>query len=302
MITIFAPIIRIFPPWWKVRLYMHLADDPFRQGGYSGRVRRKRIRPHDYEMELSLDDWMERFAYYVGCYYEIDATATVLRFLRRGDYFIDIGANLGFMTLTASRAVGRNGKVLAFEPNKIVADSMNHTLLINKIDNVIVDTHALGDEEGEATLNTSAHHGIASLRIRAASGKKVGVVRGDRYINDLPEDTWVLVKLDVEGYELRVLRGFQSLIKRQRTAFLVEVTDAWLKDAGGSAKELFGLMLGNEFMPYIPKLTALSTYKLQPIVGPLDERFQYDVVFLRPGDSWLSRKAPSRGKTDSNAR
>jgi FkbM family methyltransferase len=240
-------------------------------------------------MELSLDDWMERFAYYVGCYYEIDATATLLRLLRRGDCFIDVGANLGFLALTASSVVGRDGKILAFEPNGVLADRMSQTLLNTKIDNVIVDKHALGDEEGEATLHIGTHSGTASLRNITASGSKVKVVRGDRFINELAEDTWTLVKLDVEGYELRVLRGFQSLIKRPRTAFLVEVTDAWLRDAGGSAKELFTLMIGNEFRSYIPRLTPWSSYELQPIEGPLNERFQYDVIFLRQGDGWLSR-------------
>jgi FkbM family methyltransferase len=289
LIRVLAPIIRIFPAWWKVRLYMHLADSPFRQGGYSGKVKKRRIAPHRYEMELSLDDWMERFAYYVGCYYEIDATATLLRLLRRGDCFIDVGANLGFLVLTASKLVGCQGKILAFEPNNGLADRMNQTLLNTKIGNVSVNRFALGDEEGEATLHVGNHSGTASLRNSTASGQKVEVACGDRFTNELTADTWTLVKLDVEGYELRVLRGFQSLIKRPRTAFFIEVTDAWLSEAEGSAKELFELMTGNGFKSYIPKLTAWSTYELQPIEGPVNERFQYDVLFLRPGDRWLSR-------------
>ena len=289
LITILAPIIRIFPPWWKVRFYMHLADSPFGQGGYSGKVKKRRIAPHRYEMELFLDDWMERFAYYVGCYYEIDATATLLRLLRRGDCFIDVGANLGFLALTASRVVGSEGSILAFEPNAVLADRMNQTLRDTKIDNVRVNQFALGDEEGEGTLHVDSHPGTASLRNSTAIGKKVKVVRGDRFINELAADTWTLLKLDVEGYELRALKGFQTLMKRPKTAFFVEVTDAWLKEAGGSAKELFELMRGNEFSSYIPRLTPWSNYELQPIEGPLDERFQYDVVFLRPGDCWLSR-------------
>ena len=74
---------------------MRLAGSPFRQGGFYGTVRKRRIYPHRYEMELSLDDWMERFAYFVDCYYEIEATATLLRLLRPRDCFIDVGANLG---------------------------------------------------------------------------------------------------------------------------------------------------------------------------------------------------------------
>jgi FkbM family methyltransferase len=289
LIKILAPVIRTLPPWWKVRLYLHLAHSPFGQNGYSGKVKKRRVAPHYYEMELFLDDWMERFAYYVGCYYEIDATATLLRLLRRGDCFIDVGANLGFLALTASRVVGTEGSILAFEPNGVLADRMKQTLLNTKINNVSLNQLALGDEEGEATLHVDSHPGTASLRNRTAAGKKVKVVRGDRFIKELAADTWILLKLDVEGYELRALRGFQSLIKRPKTAFFVEVTDAWLKEAGGSAKELFELMRRNEFSSYIPRLTPWSNYELQPIEGPLTERFQYDVIFLRQGDCWLSR-------------
>lgn len=289
LIGIVAPLICIFPPWWKARFYMHLVGSPFRQGGYSGKVKKRKVYPHRYEMELSLDDWMERFAYFIGCYYEIDATATILSLLRRGDYFIDVGENLGFLTLTASQKVGREGKVIAFEPLEPTANRLNQTLFNNKIDNVTVRQHALGDVEAEATLDLTTHSGTASLRHSGASGTKVKVLRGDDVINDLPEDIWVFAKLDVEGYELRVLKGFQSLIKRPRTGFLVEVTDSWLKDTGGSADELFALMLGNGFKSYIPKLTALSKFILQPIEHPINERFQYDVVFLRSEDGWLTR-------------
>jgi FkbM family methyltransferase len=289
IIALVAPAIRIFPPWWKVRIYMHLAGNPFHQGGYFGKVKNRKLYPHRYPMELSLDDWMERFAFFVGCYYEIDATATVLSLLRRGDCFIDVGANLGFLTLTASRVVGPEGKVLAFEPNKAVADRLSHTLFANRINNVFVHKYALGDEEGEATLDSSAHSGTGSLRHNGTSGTKVDVLCGDSFISELPEDAWVLVKLDVEGYELRVLKGFQSLIKRPKTGFLVEVTDKWLRTTGGSADELFDLMLGNGFKAYLPKLTFYSKFELHLIKRPVADRHQYDVVFLRSEDSWHVR-------------
>lgn len=264
---------------------MYLVGDPFRQGGYFGKMKSRKLYPHRYQMELSLDDWMERFAYFVGCYYEIDATATVLSLLQHGDCFVDVGANLGFLTLTASRVVGPEGKVLAFEPNKAVADRLVNTLLANSINNVFVHKHALGDVEGEAILDSSDHAGARSLRHIGASGTKVDVICGDRFINQIPDDAWVLVKLDVEGYELRVLKGFQSLIKRPRTGFLIEVTDEWLRTTGGSADELFDLMLGNGFKAYLPMVTFSCRFELRLITRPKADRHQYNVVFLRPEDS-----------------
>lgn len=289
IITLISPALRVLPPWWKVRIYMHLIGSPFQQGGYSGKVKRRKVSPHCYEMELFLDDWMERFAYFVGCYYEIDATFTLLSLLRRGDRFIDVGANLGFLTLTASRAVGPEGKVLAFEPNKNLADRLNRTLLSNRIHNVIVYQHALGDIEGEATLDLNTHSGTGSLRHIVANGMKVDVFCGDRFISEIPDDGYVFAKLDVEGYELRVLKGFQSLIKRKRTGFLIEVTENWLMETGGSSVELFDLMMVNGFKAYLPKLTPFSKFKLHNIESPIVGLYQYDVVFIRPEDGWFLR-------------
>ena len=83
IISLVAPVIRIFPPWWKARFYGRIAGNLFGITGDSGKVKLRCVSPHQYEMELYLDDPMERFAYFVGCYWGIDVTATVLRELLR---------------------------------------------------------------------------------------------------------------------------------------------------------------------------------------------------------------------------
>ena len=232
-------------------------------------------------MELQLDDPMERFSYFVGCYWGIDVTATVFRFLRRGDCFVDVGANLGFLTLTAAKKVGPDGKVFSFEPLAGMADRLRRMLINNTIENVTVHQCALGDIESEDILDHDEHSSKANLRGANKNGEKIKIMLGDHVLNDFVKDIWVFAKLDVEGYELRVLKGFQ-LVHRPKTGFLVEITDEWLRDMGGSADELFDLMLGSGFKAYIPKVTLFSQFELRPISRSLTGRQQYDVVFLRP--------------------
>lgn len=141
----------------------------------------------------------------------------------------------------------------------------------------------------DAVLDLSIHSGTATLRNTTIDGKKIHVHRGDACIKAIDKGVWVLAKLDVEGYELRVLKGFQSLIARPRTGFIVEITDQWLKDMGGSANELFSLMHAQGYKAYLPKSTILSKFEFSLLRGPLDGRHQYDVVFLRPEDAWLTR-------------
>lgn len=289
IMMIAAPLLRIVPPWWKARLYARLAGRQFSERGHSTSVRTVQIAPHRYEMELCLDDPMERFAYFCRCYWGLDVTATVQRLMRQGDYFIDVGANLGFLTLCASKAVGPGGKVFAFEPLKVMAGRLRQMLSKNRIENVMIFEHALGDVPEEATLDLDDHSSKANLRRGCDEGPKIQVLRGDDVIGELPAAAWVLAKLDVEGYELRALKGFRSLIRRPQTAFLVEVTDSWLKDLGGSAEELFELMVSDGYRAYVPKLTALSRLSLQPIERPDTGKAHYDVVFMRAGDRWLER-------------
>ncbi|MEP7247176.1 MAG: FkbM family methyltransferase [Gammaproteobacteria bacterium] len=288
-IALAAPAIRILPPWWKVRVYSRLTGSPFTQGGHAGKTVSTRIWPHRYRMELRLDDWMERLAFFVGCYYEIDSTAALVKLLRPGDCFIDVGANLGFMTLTGSRAVGPDGKVMAFEPNHLLASRLNDTLLLNDIRNVTVFENALGSADGSATLSTGTHSGTANLRGTDSAGDEVRVRRGDSFITAIEKSAWVLTKIDAEGYEQRILQGFSHLISRPRTAFLIEITDRWLEELGGSSKHLFAMLSRAGFHAYLPKLSRTGKMTFVAIPSPRNEVPQYDVLFVRPGETWFSR-------------
>jgi FkbM family methyltransferase len=289
LVRLIAPLLKRFPPWWKVRAYARLSGAPFRQGGHGGEIVRENVSPHDYAMDLRLDDWMERFALLVGCYYEIDATATLQKLLRPGDYFVDIGANVGFLALTASKIIGPQGRVIAFEPNPTVLKRLTTTLVQNEIRNVTVHNCALGDADGVAKLSVGEHSGVANLRQQADDGVQVLVRRADALLGAVPVDTCVLVKLDVEGYELRALYGARSLIHRPRTAFFVEVTDEWLRAAGGSADELFDLLRQAGYSAYIPRLDWRSRLQLTAISAAEKSRHQYDVLFVRQCDGWFMR-------------
>lgn len=162
---------------------------------------------------------------------------------------------------------------------------------MNEIDNVTVFENALGSVDGQATLDIGHHSGTANLRGADPGAITVSVRRGDRVVTDLKDDTWVLAKLDVEGYELRVLQGFTSLIQRPRTGFLVEVTDAWLRELEGSADELFGLLQQQGYQAYLPSLGSSGGIHFAPIDEPRREQHQYDVLFLRTHDGWLARTA-----------
>ncbi len=284
-----APLFKLMPPWWRVRVYGRMAGDKFQQGGFGGRKGLYRISPHDYTMELRLDDWMERMAALTGVFYSIEATETLRWLLRPGDTFVDIGANLGFMSLTAAKLVGADGRVISFEPNVELYRRLSESMDRNAIPNVELHQCALGDSEGEANLAVHDHHGASSLRHGSTDGLVVRVLRGDDVVSDIDPAKWCVVKIDVEGYEERVLAGLTDLLKRPRTAFMVEITDRWLVPLGGSAESLFDTMREAGYEPYQAAVTRSSGFEMKKLDGHLSRVDQYDAVFLRGSDDWHRR-------------
>jgi precorrin-6B methylase 2 len=68
-------------------------------------------------MELDLAAWSERSAYFLGRFYDLNLQMLMIQILKPGDRFVDIGANIGMLSILAARLVGPSGRVESFEPN-----------------------------------------------------------------------------------------------------------------------------------------------------------------------------------------
>jgi FkbM family methyltransferase len=268
-------------PWWRFRLYKRLIKDPYGCGGPDDRVR-IRVSPHNYEMELSRADWMERFTIDTGYFFHAEIIAALQHFLRPGDSFVDVGANVGFVTLTGARLVGPAGQVFSFEPNRDLAGRLLRTFEENGIGNVSLSRIALADRTGELVLVSDNHHGNRHVSTDPkASGDSVPVSRADDQLRDkLPEHKRILIKIDVEGAEMMVLRGMTDLIGRSNMVFLIEINDEMLRRNGASAGEVFALMQGAGYTALIPRISPFSG-KLA--ARPLGERkpSDHDFLFVR---------------------
>jgi FkbM family methyltransferase len=188
-----------------------------------------------------------RIAYATGVYEP--AVATLIRQrLRAGDTFIDVGANIGYFSLVAARAVGPNGKVLAFEPSPEVRRTLAENLRLNEAGNVVVRTEALGPAHREVTFFTGPADdtGLGSLR-RLEKGREIRVqqVPFDAIATGVARVS--MVKIDVEGGETGVLEGMAATLSAQRPEIIVEVTDEFLRALGSSARQLLALLRGHGY-------------------------------------------------------
>jgi FkbM family methyltransferase len=134
----------------------------------------------------------------------------VLHFLREGDLFMDIGANVGSYTVLASGVCGAT--TWAFEPDPRSAGSLKRNIEINNLEQfATVYECALGDTESEVPFTVGLD---TSNRVLSCRGKNVRMVnqrRLDSLIGGGPHPV-MMVKIDVEGYEENVIRGAQLLL------------------------------------------------------------------------------------------
>ncbi|UCH51026.1 MAG: FkbM family methyltransferase [Chloroflexota bacterium] len=128
---------------------------------------------------------------------------------------VDIGANVGYYTLLAAKLVGAKGKVFAFEP-----EPENYALLVRNIKmngykNAIPERKAVSNKTGKANLflnKETGAHGLLSDREGIIGTMTVETVSLDEYFKG-KEHPIDIIKIDVEGAELAVLRGMQNIIK-----------------------------------------------------------------------------------------
>lgn len=168
------------------------------------------------ELLISLDEFVGRTAFFIG---DLDPKLSAILDLciRCGDTVLDIGANIGLLTLKMARLVGSSGVVHAFEPNPSALNFLRQTLDRNSYRNVVLHGYALGDEEGQLTLHVPGkNEGSATLldrgKGRAGKHHTVPVRRLDG--ENIDFSCVSFVKMDVEGFEPIVLKGFLQTLHR----------------------------------------------------------------------------------------
>jgi FkbM family methyltransferase len=141
---------------------------------------------------------------------------------RPGDTVLDVGANIGAHTLWMARRVGPAGRVLAFEPQRAVFQTLCANMALNGMTNVDAHWAAVGARPGHITVprvdpTTAANFGAVSL-VGGPSGDQVRMMT----IDELGLESCRMIKVDVEGMELDVLRGGAATISRLRPVLYLE--------------------------------------------------------------------------------
>lgn len=259
------------------------AFEASRRRGRPGGVRLARLWPTDVEAFVPVDDLIGR-ALYLNGVYEPLASAVFRDAADVGTVAVDVGAQYGDFALVAAASAAN---VLAFEPEPHARVLLERSVVHNGLRNVTVHSCALGAETGTATLFRSSdprNTGAASLLSDMAGQQGDAVETEVRRLDDVVGDTGPVrvVKVDVEGAEVAVLRGALGVLGRDAPAVVTEVNDLsaegrsetldLLRDAGYTVCGLGGTPERVVLTPVAPGETA-----------PGEPWLALNVVALKPG-------------------
>ena len=175
--------------------------------------------------------------------WEEDVLDACLRVVQPGDVFYDIGANAGILTLEVAQTFGDKVTVLAFEPQPTLARALVISIALNGFQNVRLHQALLGDRQCETDLFI-ADHGIHTSLVARETGATPLACRMETLdalvANDrLPLPT--VIKIDVEGAELQVLRGARQTLRSSHPAIIFEA-DENMPRFGYTHRDLFKLL------------------------------------------------------------
>ena len=166
-----------------------------------------------------------------------------VRAMPRGGVMFDLGANFGYYAITIATALEGDCCIYAFEPNPPTMRRFRKNLELNSTRGVYPCETGLSDVPGRAfVVEQPAHSGAAYLdqAVNTAPGAPAGIQLAtlDLFFEQHNIDRLDLIKMDIEGAELRALRGGIESIRRFRPVILIELNPDTLERDGCSVRDV----------------------------------------------------------------
>jgi FkbM family methyltransferase len=226
---------------------------------------------------------------YTRALYETAVTESLWRLTRAGDLVVDVGANIGYMTSILAVKVGPDGKVHSFEPHpsifRILQLNVTNWSSDKRCGQIFLYNAALGSQKAFGKLympdHFSSNQGTSYVGPRDAQSNGQAIDVSILALDDvIPESQSIgVVKLDVQGYELSVLKGMERLLRERRVRHIVfeeengfpALTHTFLLEMGylsyGIEQRFQGIRFVRDRQPYAHPVKGLSPNYLATIVS-----------------------------------
>ncbi len=209
-------------------------------------------------------------ALFVRGIYEPNVVTVINSLLPKNGVLIDIGSNMGYCSLLASDIVGEEGKVFAIEPSERDFLRLLDNININKLRQINSYRLAILDYTGEANISIASEERSALNTIGAEFSykgiekirtEKVPCTTVDAFVKEEALDKIDVIKMDVEGSELKVLKGAHDSIEKYRPALILGLNENALKVCGATIEEIEREIFSLRYKAYELEDTPVFAFK-----------------------------------------
>ena len=172
--------------------------------------------------------------------YEANTVKHLDKWIKKGDWVIDVGASLGYYTILLRDIIGEEGRVFAFEPEKTNFQILDSNMELNGFQNIILNKCAITDKIGEDTLYVMQGAGSHVMYNEFREDSRQEKVKTDTLDNLFKNvhHKIAFIKMDIDGSEMRALKYAEQLIKRNpNIKLLIEFAPARIIDSGYTPRE-----------------------------------------------------------------
>ncbi|WP_457627875.1 FkbM family methyltransferase [Persephonella sp.] len=207
-----------------------------------------KLRNYDVYLLVNINDEWGYHVLKYG-YIEFPEEKFIKKLINRGDTIIDVGAHWGGFSSIFAKLTGKKGKVISFEASSYNYKMLNKNICINYLGNIVQTFNlAVGHSKGKIRLgianSSSGHNSVLRKDIDIKLFEEVEQISLDEFCEENNVKDVNFIKVDVEGYELEVLKGMKNLLRKSTNLWMfLEYSPSFLgKDR---AEELYELLQEN---------------------------------------------------------
>ncbi|MCA6379088.1 MAG: FkbM family methyltransferase [Cytophagales bacterium] len=196
---------------------------------------------HDVKLKLYLSDYLGHCLYFQYRNPELESYKKLFDHVRATSICIDVGSNIGYVALVMA-TIARQGRVIGFEPDSSNYNRLMENFELNNLPNVQVYNLGLGEKCSIEGMEVNPESTGRNKIMLGKSDNKVKIVSLDEQLKNISLDVINLIKIDVEGYELKVLKGGKATLTKYLPIIFIEIDDRNLACYGDRPEELVSLL------------------------------------------------------------
>ncbi len=223
-------------------------------------------------------------------YWEKSGTDLFISCLVKGGMIVDAGANFGHYSLTAANCIGPEGLIFAFEPHRETFHHLQDNCRLQNTENIRAIEAGLGEREDRipfySDVENPGGHSFCEAAIRKTAGlaREVAIHPLDSFLmKNAPSRKLNVLKIDVQGFEAKVLLGARGSIREYKPYVFCEITPLTLLESGSSHEELIGFFRNLDYRARVieqdkNKYSAISLDELKLSLDQTTAEY-FDVLF-----------------------